>query len=1033
MANEYSLIEDLLRRIRAGQFNEPTQMGSMTGMRAQQPSWPDMNIPPEAYTETRNQKFGERAAPLNIQPPRYEEDIPMPVPRPAEFGARPVARAPMPVPRPVEAAPAMPENVSRALWAVYNETGNPADFERANAAQRMGRAEGGEVPDEYSTANPSSNYATMQPYDPTIRERIAAALMGSERPSAERRSFATGAADLVGMTPLGIPMAAQESRRSAGAGDYPGAVLNAMAVMPAARPEIAAIQTARKIAAEAPGAFGPIRGTEAYSENLKKFMGESKAPDVLYHASRHDFPVFDTKMSEFGSHFGTPEQANVISKSELYPDFFVSRHSKTQTYPVHVKIENPLRLTDFGEFSPNTVGRQLIDKGIMSWDDLDRVMQLPKKEASSELQNIVKNQGYDGVVYLNRREGVKNPLPKNMDIPENEFKILHPEASDSYIAFEPNQIKSSIGNRGTFDPNDPDITRAYGGSINRHGYATDGYVDPMGGAYEPAGEAPAPDWYNKAADVAARGVSAVAEPFMSGTAESAREGLNLMRGEPGRAPINAAWQYPLGAAGFLTSPIMGAGRAVKDVATELSGSPEIGARAGFMTEMGNPAKIGPAIAAALPMASRAAEAARAVQVARELSPLGFYSHGAEAAAALPQAKGTPEQYAAMLQKSGVKPAELEHVGFQQAFSGRPSVTREEISKHFQQKMPQVEETVLGVEKAKPPISEERYYDLADERAKRQLTPSEMEEFRSYERYKNGNYESTYQPTKFQQYTLPGGENYRELRMTLAQPYKALEPEIKALGLDVNTASPRDIERAGGSPDLVERFTAAMPNASNEFRHEHWPDVPNVLAHLRMADRTGPNGEKVLHLEEIQSDWGQAGRKQGFRAQKEKMFEDLIAKRDALPEGAERETIQRQINELGSGDVGVPTAPYVTSTQGWTDLALKRALREAAEGGYDKMVWTPGAEQAKRYPGTAESGMVGYYDKMVPTRLKELLKKLDKDAKLGVSEVNGIQVPSVPITPAMREKILSGQTAFATGGAVVKRALGVVSQSKPGRR
>jgi hypothetical protein len=44
----------------------------------------------------------------------------------------------------------------------------------------------------------------------------------------------------------------------------------------------------------------------------------------------------------------------------------------------------------------------------------------------------------------------------------------------------------------------------------------------------------------------------------------------------------------------------------------------------------------------------------------------------------------------------------------------------------------------------------------------------------------------------------------------------------------------------------------------------------------------------------------------------------------------------------------PSAPYVTNTQGWTDLALKRVLKEAAEGGYDKVVWTPGVEQAARY-------------------------------------------------------------------------------------
>jgi hypothetical protein len=33
------------------------------------------------------------------------------------------------------------------------------------------------------------------------------------------------------------------------------------------------------------------------------------------------------------------------------------------------------------------------------------------------------------------------------------------------VAFDPRRIKSAIGNRGTYDPNDPDITKAKGGSV----------------------------------------------------------------------------------------------------------------------------------------------------------------------------------------------------------------------------------------------------------------------------------------------------------------------------------------------------------------------------------------------------------------------------------------------------------------------------------------------------------------------------------------------------------------------------------------
>jgi hypothetical protein len=47
----------------------------------------------------------------------------------------------------------------------------------------------------------------------------------------------------------------------------------------------------------------------------------------------------------------------------------------------------------------------------------------------------------------------------------------------------------------------------------------------------------------------------------------------------------------------------------------------------------------------------------------------------------------------------------------------------------------------------------------------------------------------------------------------------------------------------------------------EFRSTHF-DQPNILAHLRVNDRT-VDGKKTLFVEEIQSDWHQAGRKKGY--------------------------------------------------------------------------------------------------------------------------------------------------------------------------
>jgi hypothetical protein len=430
--------------------------------------------------------------------------------------------------------------------------------------------------------------------------------------------------------------------------------------------------------------------------------------------------------------------------------------------------------------------------------------------------------------------------------------------------------------------------------------------------------------------------------------------------------------------------------------------------------------------------------------ARQLSPLGLYSQGAEVAANLPQAKGSPQQMKAML--TGVKKEELG--GYDDAFADKKSVTKDEIAEHFRNQMPQVEERVL-------------HSDDGD--------------------------------TKFgtEDLTLPGGENYREV---LLKSPVASAPVVDKKGGSHGFTDPTGRRRDYWSQQEAEQAAKSFYRGSGDFKSSHWDD-PNVLAHLRMSDRTGPNGEKILHIEEIQSDWAQEGRElrdaEVKRVMKEKGLKKPEASKLVDPNfgfaQASTKTMAGQAEPDGSGNykvvwedgsfsgglskeaaenraaqgkanarVGVPTGPYVTSTPAWTDLALKRALKEAAEGGYDKIVWTPGAEHAKRYdlskkvdriaydpeerefsyvqkgvngwqthpenvdpedlPGIigrdaadqllaqevaplsgnhvmessdliiGDKGMKGYYDNIVPKRLQELVKKHDPDARVGAHEI-----------------------------------------------
>lgn len=116
-------------------------------------------------------------------------------------------------------------------------------------------------------------------------------------------------------------------------------------------------------------------------------------------------------------------------------------------------------------------------------------------------------------------------------------------------------------------------------------------------------------------------------------------------------------------------------------------------------------------------------------------------------------------------------------------------------------------------------------------------------------------------------------------------------------------------------------------------------------------------ERVLFVEEIQSDWAQKGRDEGFKqpeTPEEKEYLDLLDKyrqKGLTSEEQSRVAELRAANVIGqlqAKDGNIPTAPFVTDTKAWTALVVKRLLRYAAENGFDRIAWTTGAQQAERY-------------------------------------------------------------------------------------
>jgi hypothetical protein len=219
---------------------------------------------------------------------------------------------------------------------------------------------------------------------------------------------------------------------------------------------------------------------ERVDKNLKKFLEDSQVKGRLYHGTRENFPSFDTSLSEFGTHIGPLDQAAAVVQTRPRNNTPMGEN----VMPVYAQAKNPLRLIDMGDFSNNTIISQLIDRGIVYPSDVMHLIDPrmggfgyePKysetRATRQELQNLLKDKGFDSVVYLNRSEGLPEERKKNMSTsglkissPDEDFLKYAPEATDSYILFDPTQIKSAIGNRGSFDPTNPDITKAKGGAL----------------------------------------------------------------------------------------------------------------------------------------------------------------------------------------------------------------------------------------------------------------------------------------------------------------------------------------------------------------------------------------------------------------------------------------------------------------------------------------------------------------------------------------------------------------------------------------
>ncbi|HZF69849.1 hypothetical protein [Sulfuricurvum sp.] len=293
---------------------------------------------------------------------------------------------------------------------------------------------------------------------------------------------------------------------------------------------------------------------------------------------------------------------------------------------------------------------------------------------------------------------------------------------------------------------------------------------------------------------------------------------------------------------------------------------------------------------------------------------GFYSAAAKAIEKMPNRMDS-EAFIKYLKNNGVKDEEIRWSGIEDAIDGKGSITKTEAEAAL--KHPELEKKIYsGTVNDSDIAKAKEWFGIDDDVWNRLDRQDKVLYYDEMMQTRKGN------KAKYEQYSIQNiGENYRE--------------EL--------TKYPESI-------------------FEKSYQSSHWQDK-NVLYHVRKQD-TVIDGEKTLLIEEIQSDWHQAGRQKGYQQKPKELSPNAIEMQKLNEKSwngeltdAEKERL-KELKSIGAGDElvnrieaersfrnAIPQAPY---SKNWYEKALKDQIDEAVQNGYDRVAWVDGKTSADRY-------------------------------------------------------------------------------------
>lgn len=423
----------------------------------------------------------------------------------------------------------------------------------------------------------------------------------------------------------------------------------------------------------------------------------------------------------------------------------------------------------------------------------------------------------------------------------------------------------------------------------------------------------------------------------------------------------------------------------------------------------------------------------------------FYSQMGKVIDGVKQEKLGASSVVNMLRGKGVKAEEIKWSGIEQFLEGKKSVTKQELQEFVKNNSLEIEEqerteAIQYSEEQRAELDRldaendklfdqmsDNWYALFNDgipieilgsrnmydRASRKLdargkgaTPEARlirEAIRAYDKNESlmeairDEAKEQHKSAKWKDYTLDGGENYRE-------------------------------------------FLFKMPGSqyTNQAMKAHWGSKnAGVLAHARVQDFTH-NDAPVLFIEEIQSDWHNAGQKFGYgdrdaqirqlEKEQDEVLSELATMQEVMDDYNNRsnqgeyiedyyemydlynelntkyEDYNRRIRNIRHGNYAVaPEAPY---SKNYHEFVLKNLLRKAAEGGYSYLAWTPAEMQEERWSSDYAEGYRIEYEQDIPKFLNKYGKQWGAHTEdISLDGLRNVTVHAIPVTDAMKQAVL----------------------------